>query len=257
MSTCCKGFTGPSVAEAGAALCCFSSDTLPVSEPEASKETTFPHISTFPPILVIPSLLGASGPWYLVTRCWKNIRTYQKNELSVHGRGGSMWLTGSKSGGIIVRACLLHQIDCQRPFIDSQHISLNTKQNYITADQTLKSNGSVQVVEVLSIWEIFGAYLFDAQPRRGNLFVCVRHPTASKLHIWQISDSSARYLTTPAMIFKVGDTCQSLTRQDFGWNWWELGNQLKQVATSKRRQETQKEARNSKNLRRTDAPSGK
>ena len=41
-----RAFTGVSVVEAGAALCCFSSDTA-VSVPEASKETTFPHISTF------------------------------------------------------------------------------------------------------------------------------------------------------------------------------------------------------------------
>ena len=183
--------------EAGAALCCFSSDTLPVSEPEASKETTFPHISTFPPILDFLRFFGASGPWYLVTRCWKNIGTYQKNELSVHGRGGSMWLTGSKSGGIIVRACLLHQIDWQRPFIDSQHISHKAKQNYITADQTFKSNWSVHIAKVFSIWEIFGAYLFDAQPRRGNLFVCVCDIRQ------QANSSSDKYLTAQQDIWQL------------------------------------------------------
>ena len=181
--------------EAGAALCCFSSDTTPVSEPEASKETTFPHISTLPTILDFLSLLGATGPWYLVTRCWKNIGTYQKNESSVHGREASLWPTGSKSGGIIVRACLLHQIDWQRPFIDSQHISHKEKQNHITADQTLKTNWSVQVVEVLSIWEIFGACLMLSHAEAIYLCVCdIRQ---------QANSSSDKYLTTQQDIWQL------------------------------------------------------
>ena len=59
--------------EAGAALCCFSSDTA-VSVPEASRETTFPHISTFWPIYHILELFLVT--WALIT-CWHTGKTLE------------------------------------------------------------------------------------------------------------------------------------------------------------------------------------
>ena len=109
-------------------------------------------------------------------------------------------------------------------------------QNYTKAGQIILMKDALwKAIEVFksgrfeaNLRDIWWLCLMLSRAEAIYLCDCATDPTASKLIWHQISDSSARYLTA-----KAGDACQSLRRQDFGWNWWEQGNQLKQV-TSKR-----------------------